>query len=117
MAGNHRKMDRRIKVNGDRSSCDVTWAGLEVREESSIGAIHPTGWRPMTPRSSGGGASASLHQVSKEQDPTPRRRYTFVQVGSRLQLITTQFGQFVFKLRHVREQEHRQHQFVSDHSD
>ena len=76
MAGNHRKMDRRIKVNGDRISCDVTWAGLEEREESSIGAIHPTGWRPMTPRSSGGGASASLHQVSKEQDPTPRRRYT-----------------------------------------
>lgn len=82
MAGNHRKMDRRIKVNGDRSSCDVTWAGLEVREESSIGAIHPTGWRPMTPRSSGGGASASLHQVSKEQDPTPRRRYNGAQRGA-----------------------------------
>ena len=76
MAGNHRKMDRRIKVNGDRSSCDVTWAGLEVREESSIGAIHSTGWRPMTPRSSGGSASASFNQVLKEQDPTPRRRYT-----------------------------------------
>jgi len=75
MAGNHRKMDRRIKVDGDRSSCDVTWAGLEVREESSIGAIHSTGWRPTTPRSSGGGASASFNQVLKEQDPTPRRRH------------------------------------------
>ena len=75
MAGNHRNMDRRIKVDGDRSSCDVTWAGLEVREESSIGAIHSTGWRPTTPRSSDGGASASFNQVLKEQDPTPRRRH------------------------------------------
>jgi len=43
-------------------------------------------------------------------------RKAFVQVGSRLQLITTQWWTIctLVKLRHVREC--RQHQFVLDHS-
>jgi len=58
--------------------CDVTWVGLEVREESSIGAIHPTGWRPMTPRSSGGSRCVSLAPSSVEgarPHPAPPLQY------------------------------------------